>query len=204
MNEKPFSGSPKYKTPDDYLMSERQSATRNEYLNGKVIPRSGSNRWHNLIVSNVAIAIGSRIRGPKNDIYIGNMRVKLKTNYICYPDITIVGGEPAFGDQSLDLLLNPTVVVEIISNGTSSTDKTQRLENFLAMDSIKECVFVKEDEMRLEHYAKQNAKQWIYRIYNERDDVVSLDSINCKVSLSEIYAQIKFGQTQLSSSTAVN
>jgi Uma2 family endonuclease len=203
MNEKPLNGSAKYKTPEDYLMSERHSATKNEYVNGKMIPRSGSNRWHNLIVSNVAIAVGSRIHGPKNDIYIGNMRVKLKSNYICYPDIVIVAGEPAFGDQSLDLLLNPTIVVEIISTGTSSSDKTQRLENFLAMDSIKECVFVKEDEMRLEHYAKQNAKQWIYRIYNERDDVVSMDSINCKVSLSEIYAQIKFGQAQLSS-TAVN
>ena len=62
---------------------------------------------------------------------------------------------------------------------------------------------VKEDEMRVEHYAKQNPKQWIYRIYNERDDVISLDSVNCKVSLQEIYAQIKFKQAELSSK-AVN
>lgn len=203
MTEKSLSGAPKYKTPDDYLMAERQSATRNEYQNGRVIPRSGSNRWHNLIVSNVAIAVGSRIHGAKSDIYVGNMRVKLKGNNVSYPDVVVVGGEPAFADQAFDLLLNPTVVVEIVSNDTNSSYKTQKLENFLAMDSIKECLLIKEDEMRIEHYAKQNAKQWIYKIYNERDDVVSLDSINCKVSLSEIYAQIKFGQAQLSS-TAVN
>ncbi len=203
MTEKSLSGASKYKTPDDYLMSERQSGTKNEYLNGRVIPRSGSNRWHNLIVSNVAIAVGSRIHGAKSDIYVGNMRVKLKSNYVCYPDVVVVGGEPAFADQAYDLLLNPTVVVEIVSNGTNSSYKTQKLENFLAMDSIKECLLIKEDEMRIEHYAKQNAKQWIYKIYNERDDVVSLESINCKVSLSEIYAQIKFSQAQLSS-TAVN
>jgi len=203
MTEKPLSGTPKYRTPDDYLMAERQSATRNEFMNGRVIGRSGSNRWHNLIVSNASVAIGSRIHGAKSDLYIGNMRVRLKNNFICYPDVIVVNGEPAFADPNGDLLVNPTVVLEIISSATNSLDKTQKLEAFLAMDSIRECILVKEDEMRIEHYAKQNAKQWIYKIYNERDDVLSMESINCKVSLSEIYAQIKFGHAPLSSA-AVN
>lgn len=203
MTEKPLSGAAKYRTPEDFLMAERQNAGKNEFLNGRVVGRPGSNRWNNLIVSNVAVAVGSRIQGAKTDLYLGNMRVKLRNNFICYPDVVIVNGEPAFADQNSDLLLNPTVVVEIISSATNTADKTQKLESFLAMDSIRECLLVKEDEMRVEHYAKQNAKQWIYKIYNERDDVVSIESINCKVSLSEIYSQIKFPHPPLSSS-AVN
>lgn len=203
MTEKPLSPAPKYQTPDDYLMSERQSASKNEFLNGRVVGRSGSNRWYNLIVSNAAVAIGSRIHGSKNDMYIGNMRVRLRNNFICYPDVVVVNGDPAFSDQNGDVLLNPTVVLEIISNATNTLDKTQKTEAFFAMDSIKEFVLVKEDEMRIEHYAKQNAKQWLYKIYNERDDVLSLDSIGCKTSLSEIYAHIKFGHPALSSA-AVN
>lgn len=203
MTEKPLSVATKYQTPDDYLMSERQSASKNEFLNGRVVGRSGSNRWHNLIVSNTAVAIGSRIHGAKTDMYIGNMRVRLRNNFICYPDVVVVNGDPAFADQNGDLLLNPTVVVEIISNATNTLDKTQKTEAFFALESIREFVMVKEDEMRIEHYAKQNAKQWIYKIYNERDDVLSLESINCKVSLSEIYAQIKFGHAPLQSA-AVN
>jgi Uma2 family endonuclease len=203
MTEKPLSVATKYQTPDDYLMSERQSASKNEFLNGRVVGRSGSNRWHNLIVSNTAVAIGSRIHGAKSDMYIGNMRVRLRNNFICYPDVVVVNGDPAFADQNGDLLLNPTVVVEIISNATNTLDKTQKTEAFFALESIREFVMVKEDEMRIEHYAKQNAKQWIYKIYNERDDVLSLESINCKVSLSEIYAQIKFGHAPLQSA-AVN
>ena len=203
MTEKPLSAAPKFQTPDDYLMSERQSAQKNEFLNGRVVGRSGSNRWHNLIVSNAAVAIGSRIHTAKNDIYIGNMRVRLRNNFICYPDVVVVNGDPVFGDGNGDLLLNPTVVLEIISNATNTLDKTQKTEAFFAMDSIREFVLVKEDEMRIEHYFKQNAKQWIYRIYNERDDVLTLDSIGCKMSLSEIYAQIKFGHAPLSSA-AVN
>ena len=203
MTQQPLTPTPKFRTTEDYLMAERQSPAKNEFLNGRVIGRSGSNRWHNIIVSNAAVAIGSRIHSAKHDLYIGNMRVRLRNNFICYPDVVVVNGEPAFGDQNGDLLLNPTVVLEIISHATNTLDKTQKLEAFLAMESIRECILVKEDEMRIEHYAKQNAKQWIYKIHNERDDVLSMESIGCKVSLSEIYAQIKFGHAPLSSA-AVN
>ncbi len=190
-------------TPEDYLMAERQSATKNEFVNGRVIGRSGSDRQHNLLVSNTAIGIGSRLHGHKSEIYIGNMRVKLRNNFICYPDIVIVTGEPSFADQNSDLLLNPTVVVEISSTDANSSDKAKKVESFLEMQSIKECMLLKQDEMRVEHYARQNQKQWLYRIYNERDDVVSLDSIGCKISLQEIYAGLKTRPAELTSK-AVN
>lgn len=203
MNEKGLDQTLKSSSVEDYVGFERNSPTKNELLNGKMLARSGSNRWHNLIVANTAIAVGSKMHGHKCEIYISNMRVKLASNYICYPDIVIVNGEPKFSDHNYDLLQNPTVVVEIFSNQTNSSDKTKKLENFLEMESIRECLLLKEDEMRVEHYARQNAKQWIYRIYNERDDVISLDSVNCKVSVAEIYSQIKFKQAEFMSK-AVN
>jgi Uma2 family endonuclease len=203
MNEKVFGQSAKKTSVDDYLTTERNTAVRHEFHEGRVIPKSGSNRWHNILTSNTAIALGSRMHGNKTEIYIGNMRVKLKNSFVCYPDVIVVSGEPAFADQNQDLLLNPTVVVEIVSNHTNSSEKTSKLESYLAMESIKEVVLLKEEEMRVEQYARQNAKQWIYRIYNERDDVISFESINCKVSVSEVYAQVKTKQAELSSK-AVN
>jgi Uma2 family endonuclease len=169
----------------------------------QVIGHAGSDRWHNLIVSNIAIAIGSRMHGHKSEIYIGNMHVKLSSGLSCFPDLTLVTGEPSFTDQSATTLLNPTVIVDVFSSSSDSLEKTKKLENFLEMPSIKECLLVKQDEMRCEHYARQNQKQWIYRIYNERDDVISVDSINCKLSLQEIYAHINFRSAELSSK-AVN
>jgi Uma2 family endonuclease len=203
MNEKGASPVPQKSNLEDYLKNERNSTSRNEFINGRVIPRSTSNRWHNLIVTNATIAIGSRLQGAKCDVYVSNMRVKMQNNVICYPDLILVNGEPSFVDQRLDILQNPTVVVEIFSAKTESSDKSEKMESYLAMDSIKECLMVKEDGMRVEHYARQNAKQWVYRIYNEREDVISLESVNCKISLSEVYSQIKFGQAEFSS-TAVN
>ncbi len=203
MSERPANPQFRTATPEDYIMAERQSATKNELVNGRVMGRSGSDRQHNLLVSNTAIGVGSRLHGHKAEIYIGNMRVKLQNTVICYPDIVFVSGEPSFADQSADLLLNPTIVVEIFSNETDTSDKTKKLESFLAMASIKECLLIKQDEMRVEHYAKQNQKQWIYRIYNERDDVISLDAIGCKISLQEIYANVKARPATLTSN-AVN
>ena len=203
MNDKVFGQNPKKASMDEYLTTERHSSSRHDFADGRLIARAGANRFHNILVANTAIALGSRMHGHKSEIYISNMRVKLKNNYICYPDVVVVSGEPTFADQNSDLLLNPTVVVEIMSNQTNSTDKTNKLESYLAMESIKEFVLLKEEEMRVEHYARQNAKQWIYRIYNERDDVISLESINCKVSVSEVYAQVKTKHAELSSK-AVN
>lgn len=131
------------------------------------------------------------------------MQVQIGKNSICFPDIVVVSGEPVFADDNAETLLNPTLVIEIISNLSRSAGRTQKLEDFLAIPKIKECLLVNEDEMRIEHYARQNAKQWIYRIYNEREDVISLESIGCKLSLAEVYAQVKLKESELSSK-AVN
>lgn len=192
MSEKAATQTEKNYTSEEYLKIERNSSTKHEFIGGKVLSLAGSNRTRSLIGSNTTIAVGNRIHGQKNEIYSGNMRVQMSPTRFSYPDVVIVSSKPAFIDTESDVLLNPTIVVEIYSKNTNSLDKTEKLESYLAMDSIREYLLVKEDEMRVEHYAKQNAKQWIYRIYTDREEIISMESINCKVSVSEIYAQINF------------
>lgn len=191
------------KQNNNYQPSERRDVVKNEFLDGRIVPKAPANRWHNLIATNFAVAIGSRIHRSTCEVYANDMKVRIGKNSVCFPDVVVMNGEPTFADESADLLLDPTIVVEIFSNLTKSTDRTQKLEGFLTIPKIKECLLVNENEMRVEHYARQNAKQWIYRIYNERDDVISLESINCKLSLAEVYAQIKLTENALSSK-AVN
>ena len=191
------------KQPKNFLIVERQEVVKNEFLEGKIVPKPAANRWHNLISTNFAIAIGSRIHRSTCELYANDMQVRIGRNSICFPDVLVVNGEPLFADDNAELLLNPTVVVEIFSSVSKSTDRTQKLEGFLAIPKLKECLLVNENEMRIEHYARQNAKQWIYRIYNEREDVITLESINCKLSIAEVYAQVKLKESELSSK-AVN
>jgi Uma2 family endonuclease len=183
--------------------AKNYQSSKNEYLDGRVAPKPAANRWHNLISSNFAIAIGSRMNRSTCELYSNDMQVQMGKSSICYPDVVVVNGEPVFTDVHFEVLQNPTLVVEIISHQSKANGRTQKLEGFLAIPKIKECLLVNEDEMRIEHYARQNAKQWIYRIYNERDDVISLESISCKLSLAEVYAQVKIKESELSSK-AVN
>jgi Uma2 family endonuclease len=204
MSERSLSQPEKNYSVEDYLRMERNSSTKHEFIDGRILSSAGSSRQHNLIGTNTTVAVGSRIRGHKCELYVNDMRVQLSPNRFSYPDVIVVSGEPKFADSETDVLLNPTVVVEVISRGSSSYDRTVKLESYLAMDSVREILLIKEDEMRAEHYYKQNPKQWVYRIYNAGDDVITLESVSCKISLSEIYSQVKFDHTEAVKSQAVN
>ena len=192
MSEKVVTQTEKVYTAEDYLKFERRDAGKQEYSNGKVLNSTGSSRRHNLIGSNTTIAIGSRVRGHKCEVYVNDMRVKIATHNYCYPDVVVVNGEPKFEGKELDILLNPTVIVEIMSKATLNHDKTEKLDRYLAMESVREIMLIKEEEMRVEHYFKQTQNQWTYKIYGNREDIFSIESVNCKISLGEIYAPIKF------------
>jgi len=191
------------KQTKNYQTNERREGSKNECIEGKLVPKPAASRWHNLISTNFTIAIGSRIQRNLCELYANDMQVELGKNSTCFPDIAIVTGEPSFADAAQEILQNPAVLIEIFSGKSKSTDRQQRLEGFLGVPTIKECLLVNENEMRVEHYARQNAKQWIYRIYNEREDVISLESVNCKMSLAEVYAQVKLHESEFKSK-AVN
>jgi Uma2 family endonuclease len=191
------------KPAKNFHQAERREVVKTEFLDGKLVSKPAANRWHNLISSNIVISIGSRIHRNKCELYAGDMQVVVGQNSICFPDVVVVYGDPEFTDPRAEVLRNPTVIAEIFSGLSKTTDRTQKLEGFLANPAIKECLLINENEMRIEHYARQNPKQWIYRIYNERDDVISLESIQCKISLADVYAQVKLRESELSSK-AVN
>lgn len=177
---------------NNYPFFEKHKDEKQRAQNNMSIETAGASRRHNLISSNMTIAVGSRLRGHKCEIYAGGMRVRLADRHSSYPDIVAVKDEPKFDENEPDLLLNPTLVVEIFTPATLCHDKTEKLDQYLAMDSVRDLLLIKEDGMRVEHYSKQAANQWIYRIYNRREDTVPLESINCRASIAEIYAQVKF------------
>ena len=148
----------------NFLIAARQDVVKNEFLEGKIVPKPPANRWHNLITTNFVIAIGSRIQRSTCELYVNDMQVRIGKESICFPDVLVVSGEPTFGDDNAELLLNPTIVIEIFSGVSKTTDRMQKLEGFLAIPKLKECLLVNEHEMRIELYARQNPYQWIFRI----------------------------------------
>jgi Uma2 family endonuclease len=203
MNQSPLEQTPVSKNQKNFQPHDRRDIGKNELIDGRVSARPASDRWTNLITSNFIIAIGNRIQRASSEIYGGDMQVEVAKNSVCYPNVVVVTGEPHFANGRGEVLQNPSLIVEIISAEARSAERMRKLEGFLAIPSIKEILLVNQNEMRIEHYAKQNPKQWVYRIYDARDDVISLDSIGCKISLVEVYTQVKLGESELSSK-AVN
>ncbi len=192
MSRSNLAESKKYYTVEEYLAFEREAFEKHEYIDGEIVAMAGASREHNLIGTNTTFVLVSQLRGTECEVYANDMRVRLKPNRYGYPDVVVVCGKPKFADEEFDVLLNPTILVEVLSDSTRFKDKTEKLEDFRKLDSLKECLLIEQRKIFVEHYIKQTPNQWLLRIYENADDLVILESIGCKIQLSDIYLQVKF------------
>lgn len=194
MSRSNLAESKKYYTVEEYLAFERKAFEKHEYIDGEIVAMAGASREHNLVGINTTFALMSQLRGKNCEVYASDMRVRLKPNRYGYPDVVVVCGKPEFADDEFDVLLNPTILVEVLSHSTRFKDKTEKLEDFRKLDSLKECLLIEQEKMFVEHYIKQTPNQWLLRIYENADELIILESIGCKILLSDIYLQVKFKQ----------
>lgn len=177
---------------EEYLAFEREAAEKHEFVDGEIIAMAGSSRRHNLISGNVFAEIRFQLKGKNCETYTNDVRVQMPENRYSYPDVVVVCGKPEFVDDNFDVLLNPTVAVEVLSKSTRFRDKTEKLEAFLRMESVRECLLIEQDKSYVEHYIKQTPKQWLLKIYEGFEEIINLESIGCAISLADIYAQVNF------------
>jgi len=179
-------------TPEEYLAFEREAEEKHEFIDGEIVAMAGASREHNLIGVNVSSELRFALKGKSCEVYANDMRVRMKKNRYGYPDVVVVCGAPDFDDEEFDVLLNPTVAVEVLSRSTRFRDKTEKLATYQKMESLREILLIEQIEPRVEHYIKQTSKQWLLKIYEDLSETVSLESIDCQLSVAEIYAQIEF------------
>ncbi len=193
--------SKKLYTVEEYLAFERAADEKHEYIDGMIVPlheqreitaMAGASRRHNLISGNFFGEIRNQLKGKSCEIYSNDMRVRMKANRYGYPDVVVVCGEPEFADDEFDILLNLTIVVEVLSSSTRFRDKTEKLEDFRKIESLKECLLIEQDKIFVEHFIKQTPNQWLLRIYENDSETVILESIGCEIKVAEIYLQVKF------------
>ena len=179
-------------TPQEYLVLERQAEFKSEYLDGIIIAMAGASREHNLITGNLSRKIGNQLEHRPCETYTNDMRVLVsQTGLYAYPDVTVVCGEALFLDDDRDTLLNPTVIVEVLSPTTESYDRRKKSGHYRRLPSLREYILVAQDEVFVERYLRQG-DVWLLTDLNRMDDTLSLTSIDCHVPLREIYARIEF------------
>ena len=190
-------GAQAYFTPEEYIALERKAipdfeTVRSEYIKGKIIPRSSSNLAHNLITGNIVGELHTRLKGTECVVFANEMRVSIPTakSYF-YPDVGVVCEEPRFEDEVFDTLLNPIIVIEVLSPSTEAYDRGEKFAHYRQLTSLQEYVLVAQDKVRVEHYRRQK-KQWLLTDFQSGEEVLRLPSIQCELPLQDIYERVTF------------
>jgi Uma2 family endonuclease len=178
-------------TPEEYLAIERKAEYRSEYLNGETFAMTGASRKHNLIALNIAGELRQQLKGKPCEAYVNDMRVHIPaTGLYAYPDVTVVCGEPQFEDAFVDTLLNPTLLVEVLSESTESYDRGKKFSYYRTIQSLAEYLLVAQDEYRIEQYLKQQDGRWLLTDIRSLDGIVELASVSCTLALKEVYDRV--------------
>lgn len=187
-----MSANPKlYLTPAEYLAAERKREVKSEYWNGELYAMAGASERHNLISANVVAGLHTQLRGRSCKVYPSDMRVQIKaTGLYTYPDVVVVCGKPQFEDEDNDTLLNPTLIVEVLSKSTETYDRGKKFENYRTLDSLTEYVMIAQDRVHLEHYVRQPDSQWLLSEAKALQDVIKLPTIQCTLALADVYDKV--------------
>lgn len=181
-----------YYTPEEYLALERQAEHKSEYFDGEIFAMTGASRRHNLVAANVLAALHRQLRKRPCEIYSSDMRVKVSpTGLYTYPDVVIVCGEPFFDDKQKDTLLNPTVLVEVLSKSTASYDRGEKFEHYRKLDSLAEYLVIAQNKYHVEHYIRQPDNRWLLSETDDRQQTIHLSSIECDLALADIYDKVE-------------
>jgi Uma2 family endonuclease len=181
-------------TPQEYLALERDAEYRSEYVDGLIVPKPGGSRKHSLITTNLCAELANRVDQCLCETYAVNMRVLIsQTGLFTYPDVTVVCGEPLFLDEKQDTLLNPTVIVEVLSPKTEAYDRGKKFEHYRRLPSLREYILVAQDEVLVERFLREG-DDWHPTSLRNIDDSLQLASIDCNVPLREVYAKIVLPQ----------
>ncbi len=178
-------------TEEEYLALERATEARHEFLAGEVFAMGGASERHNLIATNLVRELSQQLKGRPCKTYSADMRVRVASSGLyTYPDVVVVCGEAHFDDAGRDTLLNPTLLIEVLSASTESYDRGDKFEHYRKLDSLREYLLVAQDRVHLEQFVRQADGQWLLSDADDRAALVRLPSIEVTVPLGELYDKV--------------
>lgn len=192
-------------TPEEYLALERAAVEKSEYINGHIYPMqeseyvnrrtramAGASRRHNLIAGNLFGELHEQLKERPCEVYVSDMRVKVDPGGMyTYPDVTVVCGRPQFEDTQIDTLVNPTLIIEVLSPSTEAYDRGEKFAHYRGLVSLRDYLLVAQDRVHVEHYARQG-EQWVLSEIDDPAAILLLPSTDCVLPLSEVYDKVEF------------
>ncbi len=181
-------------TAEQYLALERNSEIRHEFLDGFVYAMAGESPEHSTICFNLSVHIGSQLKDKPCRGFSPNMKIRIDTKGLfAYPDLAIVCGEPPYHDERRDVLINPTVIFEVLSPSTENYDRGEKFTRYSThIGTLKNYVLLSQHEPRIETFTRQAEGSWTSSVAHGLPASVYLPAIDCQIVLAEIYDRMTF------------
>ena len=188
-----------YYTIEQYLAWERQADERSEFLDGEIYAMAGESGAHADISMNLAVLLGNQLKGTKcrartkdTKVRSGALKEHFGRGMISYPDMVVICGEVEYHDDHEDIILNPKVVIEVLSDSTEEFDrgvKFMRYRNF--NPTLTDYILISQHEPHAEHFLHRENGEWLMREYDGLDTAFTIESINCSIQLSDLYDRVE-------------
>ena len=180
-------------TAEEYLDRERVAETRSGYVNGQVFAMAGGTLNHNRIGRNISNSLSSQMRTRPCEVFGSDVKVRIdKANAFHYPDISGLCGPILYHDNRKDAYCNPAIIVEVLSPSTEAYDRGEKFTLYRLLDSLFEYILVRQDRVEVEVFARGSDGCWTSIIYNAPGDSFQLRTLNCTLTLGDIYEKVEF------------
>ncbi len=176
---------------EEYLRFERAADVRSEYHRGQIVAMTGASRNHNRIVTNVSTSLDIQFKSRNCNNYSNDMRVSVQNGGLYfYPDVVVTCGKEEFEDDSLDTIINPVMVIEVLSQSTEAYDRGLKFLYYQKIESLKEYVLISQNPHRVEGYHKQTDGAWGYNSLNTLPAKIELRSVKCTLDTDDVFYKL--------------
>ncbi|MDB9421424.1 Uma2 family endonuclease [Microcystis aeruginosa] len=183
----------KYYTPEEYLALEETSEDKNEYRQGEIIPMVGATTNHNQIAGNFYRRFPLTINNQDYYTYMETVRLWLSDYSIyTYPDVMVIKGQPLYQGNSQSNVINPLIIVEVLSNSTQAYDRGDKFKFYRSLPTFQEYILIEQYSYSVERYYKQKDDQWLIDFVTGENAVLQLVSVDWQISFQDLYQRVNF------------
>ena len=183
----------KYYTPEEYLALEETSEDKNEYRQGEIIPMVGATTNHNQIAGNFYRRFPLTINNQDYYTYMETVRLWLSDYSIyTYPDVMVIKGKPLYQGNSQSNVINPLIIVEVLSNSTQAYDRGDKFKFYRSLPNFQEYILIEQSSYSVERYSKQKDDQWLIDFVTGENAVLQLLSVDWQISFQDLYQRVNF------------
>jgi len=178
-------------TPEEYLEIERNAEFKSEYYNGEMFALAGASYVHNRITRNISKALGLQLKGKVCEEFQSDLKIKEKiSGLFTYPDVVVICGEPEFYDDEKDVVVNPAVIMEVLSKSTETYDRGFKFEWYRRIETLKDYFMVSQDKISIEYYTRNDDDSWTLKEFKKINQNIEIKSIGCILELKDVYYKV--------------